>query len=337
MARFDQTVPVGANVDTLVSIIDIALSAPPCAVLVTAIAFVLNSLFNSWFLIYISLFALRFSTLLVSQLTTKPTKVDWSQHVVVLTGSAHGIGLCLLQKFSAAGARVAAIDILDIPMQPTDKVMLYKCNLADSTQLDATLSQIHKDLGTPTMLVNNAGTLCPLLLHEQSTADVERVTNVNFVAPVQLTRQLLPGMLKSPSAHIVFISSTLAYIGVPQLSTYTATKAAITMFYESLKLEIRHRLRAKHVKTTIFFPSKVQSGMFNGLNLPEWLSPELSVETVADRVFTALDTAQSGEVYLPVYTTLAPLYMYFPQYVRDAFNWVTNSVDTMRSYTGYTI
>ncbi|KAJ2359312.1 hypothetical protein IWW50_000034 [Coemansia erecta] len=336
MAAFAQAVPLGANVDTIVSIVDSAISAPPCAMLVAAIAYTLHSLSQPWFIIYISVFALRSVFILGSKAMAKPAKVDWAQQVVVLTGGAHGIGLRLLQKLGTTGARIAVIDILDVPMRQSDNMSFYKCDLADSKQLDTTVSEITATLGTPTMLINNAGTLCPRLVHEQTAAEVDQVIGVNLVAPAQLTRQLLPGMLGSPSAHIVFISSALAFIGVPQLATYTASKAAITLFYESLKLEIRHRLNASHIKTTIFFPSKVETGMFNGLQLPRWLSPELSTETVADRIFAALDTAQSGEVYMPAFANLVPLYLFFPQFVRDIANWFANSIETMRTYKGYT-
>ncbi|KAJ2850892.1 hypothetical protein IWW36_001518 [Coemansia brasiliensis] len=331
-----QSVPVGANIDTMASLLNLAISAPACALLVTAFAYFQNYLSHLWYIVYIALFALRFSAKLLASLQ-QPSKVDWSKQVVVLTGGAHGIGLCLLHKLTAAGAQVAVIDILDAPKQLSENVSFYKCDLSDSQQLDATLDQIEAKLGAPTMLINNAGTVCPRLVHEHSAADVERVLGVNLIAPVQITRRLLPGMIKAPSAHIIFIASALSFIGVPQLSTYTASKAGLALFYESLKLELRHRLQAAHVKTTAFFPSKVQSGMFNGLLLPKWLSPELPTSVVADRIFAALESSESGEVYMPVFASLSPLYMFFPQLARDLINWLSNSIDTMRYFTGYTV
>ncbi|KAJ2649053.1 hypothetical protein IWW40_003464 [Coemansia sp. RSA 1250] len=331
-----QSVPVGANVDTVVSLLNLATSAPACMLLVTAFAYLQDCLSHAGYIAYIVLFALRFTSKLLASIQ-QPSKVDWSKQRVVLTGGAHGIGLCLLHKLTAAGAQVAAIDILDAPKDLSKNVTFYKCDLSDSQQLDATLDQIEAQMGAPTMLVNNAGTVCPRLVHEHSAADVERVLSVNLIAPMQLTRRLLPGMIKTSGAHIIFTASALSYIGVPQLSTYTASKAGLALFYESLKLELRHRLQATHVKTTAFFPSKVQSGMFNGLLLPKWLSPELPTAAVADRMFAALESGESGEVYMPVFASIAPLYMFFPQIARDLMNWLSNSIDTMRHFTGYTV
>ncbi|KAJ2308800.1 hypothetical protein IWW55_000220 [Coemansia sp. RSA 2706] len=335
MARSVQSVPVGANVDTVASMADFVITSPICVLMATAVAYVQNCWRQMWFIGYMTVVVLRTAVALTSRLGYTPHKVDWGSQVVVLTGGAHGIGLSLLHKLQATGARVAVIDILDVPLEPAKNLAFYKCNLADLSQMYTVLDQIESELGAPTILINNAGTLCPRLVHEQSAEDIDRVLNVNFIAPVQLTRRLLPAMLASPAAHIIFVSSALAYIGVPQLATYTASKAGLTVFYESLKLELRHRLQASHVKSTIFFPSKVQTGLFNGLQLPQWLSPELPTELVADRIFAALDSGHTGEMYMPAFANLVPLYMFCPQWARDIANWAANSIETMRTYKGY--
>ncbi|KAJ2766933.1 hypothetical protein IWQ56_003521 [Coemansia nantahalensis] len=254
---------------------------------------------------------------------SRAAAIDWAQQVVILTGGAHGIGLGLAQRIGAAGARLAVLDICVRPDALPPNLLYCQCDLADAAQVAAALAKIEAELGTATVLVNNAGTLSPLLVSELSAAEIGRVVGANLAAPMQLTQSLLPGMLRSAHAHIVFVSSALAFIGIPRLSTYTASKAGLAMFYESLRLELRHHHHARHVKTSIFFPSKVQTGLFDGVRMPEWLSPELATDAVVDAIFCALDRAQGGEVYMPAFANLVPLYMFAPQAVRDAVHWIT--------------
>ncbi|KAJ2607415.1 hypothetical protein H4S08_004833 [Coemansia sp. RSA 1365] len=329
-------VPVGANVDTVVGVVDSITSVPVCAAIVLAVAYLHNAILKPWFVIYLSVFLLRSALSFWKCTREKSNNFDWSQQKVVLTGGAHGVGLGLLRRISAMGGHIAVLDIAEIPEPILPNTIYYKCDLSDLQQLSMTMEKVKNDMGTATILINNAGTLCPHLIADQSSSDITRVTNVNFIAPMQLTLMLLPGMLASQHAHIVFISSVLAYIGVPQLATYTASKSGLTIFYESLKLELRHRLKANHVKTTIIFPSKIQTGMFEGLQLPQWLSPTLSTDVVVDAILLSLEKGRGGEIYMPAFANLAPLYMFAPQTLRDITSWVAGSIDTMRTFEGCT-
>ncbi|KAI8321238.1 NAD(P)-binding protein [Martensiomyces pterosporus] len=329
-------IPIGANVDTVLGMLSVLVSSPVAAFLVGVHAYIWNALTSAWFMLYLAVFLAKAFVSWLKHDGGLRRKIKWDRQVVLLTGGAHGVGLCLLRRLSKTGARIAVLDIADLPEPKLSNVYFYKCNLADTRQLPSIVEKIENDLGAVTVLVNNAGTLCPKLVSEQEFEDSERVINVNFAAPVQLTRMLLPGMLRSPHAHIVFVASTLSFIGVPQLATYTATKAAIALFQDSLKLELRSRLGAHRVHTTALFPSKISSGMFSGTEVPEWLSPVLSPDFVAENIFGALDEARDGEIYLPAYANLTPVYMVLPQLGRAFAHWVAGSLDSMRTFKGYT-
>ncbi|KAJ1959772.1 hypothetical protein GGI12_004162 [Dipsacomyces acuminosporus] len=330
-------IPIGANVDTAVTIIDRLISSPLSAFLVTAHAYLRGALASRWFMLYGAAFLLkRFSIWLKNDSSQKHRKVKWDRQVVLLTGGSHGVGLSLLKMLSKTGARIAVLDIVDMPNPRLNNVFFYKCDLADTQQLSSVVQKVEDDLGQVTILVNNAGTLCPKPFSEQTFEDAERVMNVNFKAPVQLTRLVLPGMLTSPHAHIVFVASTLAFIGVPRLTTYTATKAGIALFHDSLKLELKTKPGARRVRTTAIFPSKISSGLFDGIRVPEWLSPVLSPGLVAQSIFNVLDEARDGEVYLPAYAHGTPLYMFLPRLGRDFAHWVAGSLSAMDTFKGYT-
>ncbi|KAJ2062575.1 hypothetical protein GGI17_002361 [Coemansia sp. S146] len=330
---------VGRNVDTVVGVVDTLISSPVCALLMAANAFMRGALTSPWMGAYTALFAARAgSQWLQRRSRAARGPVDWAKQVILVTGGSHGIGLSLVLKLAKTEARIAVVSLAPMPKPVPSNVTQYLCDLSDPQALEQVVDSVERDLGSVTMLVNNAGTVCPLLVSEQSAADIERVARVNFVAPMLLTRRVLPGMLRPecPRAHIVFVASVLAYIGVPQLATYTASKAGVALFQESLSLELRHRLGAgDRVRTTAVFPSKVASGMFSGLDLPQWLSPELEPEHVADAIFCALRDAQDGEINLPLFATVAPLYMFLPRAGRRLVHWVGNSLDSMRGFRGH--
>ncbi|KAJ2845772.1 hypothetical protein GGI22_006449, partial [Coemansia erecta] len=257
-------------------------------------------------------------------------------HTVLLTGGAHGIGLSLLTRLVAAGARrIAVIDIADMPLELPDSVRLYKCDLSSAGQVHATLEGIRADLGDITMLVSNAGTLSPRLLCDMSASDIDRVMGVNLLAPIHIARSLLPSMLAKPHAHLVFVASMLAFVPIPQLATYTASKAGVAIFQEALKLELRHRISNHNVHVTSVYPSKVESGMFGGLELPQWFSPTLAPDLVAHRIFAQMDAGCGGEIHLPLCSRFSALYMLAPDFCRTLAAKAFGTLYAMRSYKGY--
>ncbi|KAJ2660538.1 hypothetical protein IWW48_002875 [Coemansia sp. RSA 1200] len=285
-----QGAAIGANIDTVVLIVVALFVHPVCAVAISAAAYFNRSVYSAWFGIYVAVFALVKINALYQHICRKQTKANWSKHVVLLTGGAHGIGLSLLRMLAAAGARVAVVDIADIPDGLPSTIRMYRCDLSKLDQVHSTLDAIKSEMGNITMLVSNAGTLCPQLLCDMSATDIDRVMGVNLLAPMHITRRLLPAMLSKPHAHLVFVASMLSFVPIPQLSTYTASKAGLAIFQESVKLEIQHRLDASsNVRVTSVYPSKVESGMFHGLELPKWFSPSLSPDYVAHRIFAHMD------------------------------------------------
>ncbi|KAJ2553482.1 hypothetical protein EV175_002922 [Coemansia sp. RSA 1933] len=328
-------IPVGANIDTVAAIVTGVFTKRACAALITGIAFLNGHLTRKWYVLYCTVFVIAAA---LSTYQRRQTKIDWSQQRVLLTGGSHGIGLSLLARLIAAGTRnIAVIDIVDIPMDHLpDSVKLYRCDLSSAAQLGTTLDAIREEVGDITVLVSNAGTLCPHLLCDMSAADIDRVMGVNLLAPIHIARRLLPSMLQLPHAHLLFVSSVLGFAPAPQLSTYVTSKAGLTAFQESLKLELRHRLEGHNVHVTCIYPSKVESGLFDGLHLPQWFSPALSPDLVAHRIFTQLESGCGAEIHLPLCARLMPLYMLAPDFCRTLVGKLFGSLNAMCSYRGYT-
>ncbi|ORX65855.1 NAD(P)-binding protein [Linderina pennispora] len=320
-----QDIPLGLNFDTAVGILDILLSSQISATLLAMNALMWNQLTSVWFLTYLWVFLARKFWHWLLEPMGPAQKIQWDKQLIVLTGGSHGVGLSLLNQLSQTGARIAVIDLAE-PPEELASTFFYKCDLADTNQITQTVARINNDLGIPTMLVNNAGAVCTKLIHTMTECDMQHIMQINALAPMHLTRLLLPGMLTMPRGHIVFVSSTLGFSTAPQLSIYCASKAALACFRDSLRLELRYRVRSERIKTTILHLGKTDGDMLDGIPTKKWLAPVLSADLAADRVFDALDNMRGGEVRLPALAYLSPVYWLIPEILRDLAHQVAGTL-----------
>lgn len=172
---------------------------------------------------------------------------------VLLTGACGGIGTCLAQELSKAGARLMlvgreklALERLRsiLPSGPQDH-MIYVANLCkveDRDGLSLACADVQVDI-----LINNAGVGEFNLLEESSSDTIARLLDLNLNAPIQLTRLLLPTLKARPAAAIINIGSALGSIGYPGYSVYSASKFGLRGFSEALRRELSDsRVRVMH-------------------------------------------------------------------------------------------
>ena len=88
------------------------------------------------------------------------------------------------------------------------------------------------------LLINNAGAGDFAWLADQSDATLARIVEANVLAPMQLTRRLLPELVRQPEAWIVNVGSIMGYLGYPGHAAYCASKFALRGFSEALRREL---------------------------------------------------------------------------------------------------
>ena len=166
---------------------------------------------------------------------------------VLLTGAAGGIGRHVAIKLARQGARVGlvgrkpgALAALQEEVKLTtgaDSLALV-ADLGDESQRNRMITQFEQTLGPVELLINNAGVVD---FHEfscQSPAMIERIIHTNLVAPMLLTRAVLPAMLLQGYGRIVNIGSTFGSIGFAYFAAYASSKFAMRGFSESLRREL---------------------------------------------------------------------------------------------------
>jgi short-subunit dehydrogenase len=160
----------------------------------------------------------------------------------LVTGANRGIGRAIAEALAReplglllAGTRAPdEMEPIVAPPGGAREVRPVPIDLASREQIERSCA------GLPEidLLVNNAGRLTGGLLEEQDLDEIYAMFQVNLVAVTQLTRAVLPGMLRRGHGKIVNNSSISGYAYFPATTTYAAAKAGVVAFSEALRREV---------------------------------------------------------------------------------------------------
>ncbi len=218
---------------------------------------------------------------------------------VLITGAARGMGEIYARTAVSQGARAVALWDIDAPRAEAlarelsatgDAVVTaFVVDLADPAAIRAGVRAVEDSLGAPDILVNNAGIVrgAPFWEHDPER-DIEATMRVNALAPMWLTREVLPAMMadRGRSKRILTIASAAGTLPNPNMSVYAASKWAAIGWSESLRLELE-RSGHRHIAMTTFCPSYVSTGMFAGARGP-LLTPIMTPETAAGAAWSGM-------------------------------------------------
>jgi uncharacterized oxidoreductase len=165
-------------------------------------------------------------------------------HIALVTGGGSGIGLALARALAAHSNTVVigGRDQHKLERASTEVPALHTIHLdiTDEASTRAALADIAARFGGLTMLVNNAGVAHPYRFsdHPGVAEHVADEVTTNLLGTLRVTRLALPLLQRQPAAAIVTLSSVLAYVAVPNLPVYAATKAALHSFSRSLRAQL---------------------------------------------------------------------------------------------------
>ena len=174
------------------------------------------------------------------------TQLPFQGKVIWITGASSGIGEALSYRLSQLGAdlilsarRKQKLEEVNskLPRNPgSAKVLPFDLEKLDELpqRVEEALSYYHR----VDCLVNNAGlAIKDFALNTELSVD-QKIMDINYFAPVVLTKSLLPHFLERKDGHIVVTSSLSGKFGVPRIASYTASKHALHGFFETLRSEI---------------------------------------------------------------------------------------------------
>ena len=209
--------------------------------------------------------------------------------LALVTGASSGIGADLARELARHSHDLVLTARRTAPMAALAEEL--KTIGAASTVIAADLSkpgaaaELAVELETRGLevdvLVNNAGLGAGGPFHESDPLRVSEMLQVNVVAPTELTRALLPGMIRRGHGRVLIVSSTAAYQPGPTMAVYSATKAFELSFGEA----ISHELRGTGVTVTTLCPGPTRTGFTDVANTGKsvlFVGPMANVMTSAE-------------------------------------------------------
>ena len=198
--------------------------------------------------------------------------------VIVLTGAASGIGAALALALSTEGADLALIDrngpgldsIAEAARRGGGRVSTYTVDLIERDAIAVLPDKVSTDLGSASVLINNAGMALAGTFEQVSAARFDQLLAVNFLSTVAMTRAFLPQLRQHRPAQIMNMSSVFGIIGAAGQVAYSASKFAVRGFSESLRAELVDAdigvtvIHPGGVKTNIVLSALINAGLNEG-------------------------------------------------------------------------
>lgn len=165
--------------------------------------------------------------------------------VCIVTGGGKGIGRSIVKVFMENGARLAVItrsqadvDSLNLEFSSDDKRLFSKCgDVSDRDTVNNFVSEVMSKFGQIDVLVNNAGMRFRKKFEDTNFADFKKVLDVNLLSVFFLCQAVIPVMIKQKEGKVINMASIAGTQGLPELSAYVTSKAAIIGLTKSLALE----------------------------------------------------------------------------------------------------
>jgi dehydrogenase/reductase SDR family member 7B len=193
---------------------------------------------------------------------------EFKNKVIWITGASSGIGEALAYEVSKK--KPAAI-LLSAPAQNAKELETVSDNcvkagvithvipfdLAQSSEIKQAFERAKQLCGTIDIVFHNGGISQRSTVEETPIEVDERLFKVNFWGAVELTKLVLPGMLRNQSGHFVVSASIAGLFGFSLRSAYSASKHALCGYFESLRCETHDR----GIKVTLLFPGRVNTNI----------------------------------------------------------------------------
>lgn len=234
--------------------------------------------------------------------------MDVRGRTALVTGASGGIGRATALELARLGAFVKLTGRAEAALREAARATGGTYLVADLARPEE-VDRLAAWAGDVDVLVNNAGVGWAGRFAEMPPERAEEVVAVNLLAPLRLTRALLPGMLARGRGHVVNVASIAGHVGPGEEAVYAATKAALIAFSESL----RYELAGTGVGVSVVSPGVVRTAFFDregspyARRFPRMVGPEVVARAVVRAV-----REERAEVF-------APRWFALPAWLRGAF------------------
>ena len=187
-------------------------------------------------------------------------------NTILITGGGSGIGRALAEAFHAEGNKVIIAgrrkDVLEATVAANPGMESALLDIDSSAAIRSFAEGIKRDWPGLNVVIHNAGIMRAEAVREARLDDAEAMITTNLLGPIRLNAALLPLLEKQPKATVITVSSGLAFLPLASTPTYSATKAAIHSYSQSLRYQLRKtgievlELAPPYVQTELMGPGQ---------------------------------------------------------------------------------
>jgi short-subunit dehydrogenase len=247
----------------------------------------------------------------------------------LITGASSGIGAEMARQLAPharvlvlVARRADRLDALKVELERSGmEIQCHAADLGDGAQVERLLATLEGSGTKVDFLINNAGVGDHGLFEDSDWKRVQAMLEVNIQALTRLTHALLPGIIRCGRGAILNVSSIAAYLPMPGMAVYAASKAYVNSFTEALRAE----LRGTGVAVSALCPGPVdtefgarakRSGNADAMPAPDFL--KLPVERIAREGLRAVERDHARAIpglllaVLMFLTALVPIFILRP-------------------------
>ena len=159
--------------------------------------------------------------------------------VVLITGASSGLGKATAEYLTGKGYLVYGTSRFPVKYKTPNNYYLLSLNINDEVSIIKLVKEILIKEKRIDILINNAGVGITGPAEETNIKAMQDNFNTNFFGPIKLMQEVLPSMRRNESGLIINITSIAAYMGLPFRGCYSASKAAMEIFTESIRMEVQ--------------------------------------------------------------------------------------------------
>jgi short-subunit dehydrogenase len=239
---------------------------------------------------------------------------DWSKQVVFITGASSGIGRALSLELGQRGASLGLLarrremldELVSEVEQAGGRAIALAADVTDASAVKQAADKLLESFGKVDVLIANAGVGATTHALDLNADEFAKVVNINLLGAVNSVTAVVPQMVERGSGQLIAISSLAAYRGLPKSGAYCASKAALSAFFETLRLD----LRGTGVDVTIIHPGFIKTPLTSGRHADMPYLMEL--EDATRKIIRAIETRKKSYAFPWQLATLVRAGMLFP-------------------------
>jgi len=203
-------------------------------------------------------------------------------NTIFITGSTSGIGRSLAEALHKRGNQVIVSGRRKSHLADLTKanpgMQSIELNIEDPKSIAAAAKKLIAEYPNLNVLINNAG----IMRADDAAAPIDEITllstvTTNLLGPIRMTSALIEHLKKQPAATVINVSSGLAFVPLASSAVYSATKAALHSYTQSM----RYKLRGTSVAVLELAPPWVQTDLLNSKDEPRAMPlPQFIDETM---------------------------------------------------------